>query len=335
MEASVPSAEAQKKSSFKSSPGDSTVQSGWRPTGRTSSRRPDVSQRFQDSGLERGRQTPGRSSSSLSGLSFFICTMGDGQDCQGPSSWKSSLLGRGSAPPRSSKPAPLGPHPPSPLAFPVSSPLGARPGVPEDAARFAATPARALPGWGPGCGRTKPPALTSGPPLGAAGPQCRRSRAALPPRPGVITSRQPRSPTPPVRPRTCPPDLQTCAAGCVRPPGARAPAARTSRPSPAMGKTTRWPLAPATASRPRSRSGGASWGHLPDPGRFGGGWRWEGRGAGVPNAQVRVPAPSRGRPHSGCAPHPGRATRRRGRAGPPRRGARGGGRSVPVCGLLL
>lgn len=70
MEASVPPAEAQKKLSFKSSPGDSNVQSGWRPTERTTSGRPHVSQRFQDSGLGRGRQTLGPRAASRASVSL-------------------------------------------------------------------------------------------------------------------------------------------------------------------------------------------------------------------------------------------------------------------------
>lgn len=122
-----------------------------------------------------------------------------------------------------------------------------------------------LPQPGPRSGRTKPPALTSGPlsarPAPSAGGAARRShpgqeRRAK--RPAQLCPAQPaRSPAP----RTCPPDLQTCATGYPASPGS--PIARSphpSRQSPTMGKRSCWPHATATAtttataSRPRSRT---------------------------------------------------------------------------------
>ena len=64
--------------------------------------------------------------------------------------------------------------------------------------------------------------------------------------------------------------------------------------------------------------------------------RWEGRGAGVPNAQVRVPAPCRGRRHPGGARlRPRACGSPEGKRGNPGTGSPGRGRSVPGCGLLL
>lgn len=72
--ASISPAEAQMKSGFKSSPADSNVQPGWRPTELSS---PRVNKRFRDWGLGQGCSNTGSPWSSASSLGFFICTMGD------------------------------------------------------------------------------------------------------------------------------------------------------------------------------------------------------------------------------------------------------------------
>lgn len=134
--------------------------------------------------------------------------------------------------------------------------------------RLATPRVRPLPQPGPRSGRTKPPALTSGPlsarPAPSAGGAARRShpgqeRRAK--RPAQLCPAQPaRSPAP----RTCPPDLQTCATGYPASPGS--PIARSphpSRQSPTMGKRSPWPHATATAtttataSQPRLAQGRA------------------------------------------------------------------------------
>jgi hypothetical protein len=215
--------------------------------------------------------------------------------------------------------------------------------------------ARSLPPVGPSLRAHKAPGADVRAPLGAAGPQCRRSRAALPPRPGKRSQRPAqRSPAQPgARPVHVPAGpANLCHPHCPSPgsPSARCP--RPSRPSPAMGKRARWPRATATATVTvsRSRQGGARPAegpalppaqvaflrHLGDLVHTPRGWGKEGgrgRGAaqvsGSPRcAGLRVPPPAAPRPH------PRVRSARAGELGP-QRGCRDSRRRVPGCELLL
>ncbi|XP_053747802.1 neuronal membrane glycoprotein M6-b isoform X6 [Panthera pardus] len=151
----------------------------------------------------------------------------------------SSVPGSGSAPP---PPLPRYPLPPPPWLLGSPRHLRARSGVPEEASSRAGRPGAPAAGFGPSLRAHKAPGADVRAPLGTAGPQCRRSRAALPPRPRSqqrAASRRPSSAAarPEPGPRTCPPDLQTCAAGSARPRGARAPPASLQ-----PWKPPGWPL---------------------------------------------------------------------------------------------
>lgn len=211
--ASVTTAEALMRSGFKSSPADSNVQPGGDLPNSVPTRSPHVNKRIRGCGLGQHCPTPdvhgpaSRTSVSLSGQWAMTKTA-------------KPLQLKGFSFPRSWKPTPLWPHPRagfSGFRTPGSSfggpggKLGARPAASARPQRVRALP-RAH----------KAPGADVRAPLGAAGPQCRRSRAALPPRPGSQepgASRQPSSPAarPEPGPRTCPPNLQTCATGSATP----------------------------------------------------------------------------------------------------------------------
>lgn len=227
--------------------------------------------------------------------------------------------------------SPLPSLPIPPLAFPVSAPLGPRSGVPEEAASFAATSARALPGWGPGCGRTKPPALTSGPlsarPAPSAGGAAPRSHPGPERGPAASPAAQ-RSP--PARARA----RRTCK---LVPPALPVPG-EPERPQPAPpARLQPWVSqragpAPPPLTRPRPRAPAPPplrWGLLRAPPRPGPGGRvgcGGGRGAAQVSRTPRCASP----PYLGGVPTPAalgcareRAARGRGREGTPGGGAQG------------
>lgn len=147
-------------------------------------------------------------------------------------------------------------------------------------------------------------------PLGAAGPQCRRSRAVLPPRPGSQpgASRQPSSPAKPARSPARARARPTCK---LVPPAQPSPGSpRPSRLSPAMGKRACWPSATATATASSPRPPTPRWGllgHLRHEARVGV------RRVEVGGARCRCPKRPGARPclilgasapwlHTGCTP---------------------------------
>lgn len=147
------------------------------------------------------------------------------------------------------------------------------------AAGLATARARPLPPAWPSLRVHKAPGADVRAPLGTAGPQCRRSCAALPPRPGAksqaASPAQPQRSQPGARPRAR--ARQTCKLvppALVRPRGAQSPGARTPPASlqpwvsdragpmpPARPPPRPRPLVPASqrgAPRPTPSSGGAT-----------------------------------------------------------------------------
>lgn len=125
-------------------------------------------------------------------------------------------------------------------------------------------PPRACSGFGPCCGRTKPPALTSGPLSARPAPSA--GGAAPCSHPGQGTSQEPaasRQASSPAKPARSPARARARPTCKLVPPALPSPGSpRPSRLSPAMGKRTCWPRATATATASSPRPPTLRWGPL-------------------------------------------------------------------------